>query len=242
MVLWWWSVWAGTLVVDGARWILTLDAYDEECFLLRTPTTHSSRRRNPPQLVLTGDYGLIDDVSADPLLLYVTQGSDERVVYQTRGRPSDTFRLPVQLKEQYWLCIQNSSHGPEDHHLEEPEHEDGRTRRVGLAYRLEYDHNQHDNDDDDDNNNNHHRLPQEVQSHADEWRTQSGDIHDQFRNLQSHHEYLKVRESNHRALAEHNFSAVLIWTLAEAGVVLTVACAQILYLRRFLERQNSRMY
>jgi hypothetical protein len=207
-----------------AAWFLTIPPYEEECYLLRTPSNMKASMK-----LLTGDYELIhaDDISADPLLVYVMEnasdGSGKIVWRSTPGSWNGSFRVPIKKGKSYWMCLQNSSHAP-DNAGEEPEHPDHLTRQIGFSYRVEPIVE---------------RLgPVLTREKRDEWMDHSAAVANELKTLVNHQDYMRMREADHRSLVEQTFSDVMTWTLAEASMVVFVAAGQVLYLRRFLEQKR----
>ena len=58
-------------------------------------------------------------------------------------------------------------------------------------------------------------------------------------NIRSQHDYLRTREALHRELVEQTFTKLLVWSLIEAGCVLLASAAQIMYMRRFIEKRRA---
>eukprot|EP00293_Proteomonas_sulcata_P013032 CAMPEP_0184290460 /NCGR_PEP_ID=MMETSP1049-20130417/2699_1 /TAXON_ID=77928 /ORGANISM="Proteomonas sulcata, Strain CCMP704" /LENGTH=195 /DNA_ID=CAMNT_0026597617 /DNA_START=26 /DNA_END=613 /DNA_ORIENTATION=- len=56
--------------------------------------------------------------------------------------------------------------------------------------------------------------------------------------IQSEQEYMRMRERAHRNTSESTNSRVLIWSLIEAGALILMSGAQIIYLRRFFEQKT----
>jgi len=56
--------------------------------------------------------------------------------------------------------------------------------------------------------------------------------------LMDHQDYMRVRESVHRDLAEATFRRVIRWTLLEALVLICVSGGQVIYLKKFFEQRR----
>jgi emp24/gp25L/p24 family/GOLD len=207
-----------------AAWTLTIPPYEEECFLLKTPSSMKTTN------LLVGDYEMIDDggtgVSAEPLLVYVMEaGKDEKILW--RSKPADasgSFRVPITgVSRGYWMCLQNSNHAP-DNHQDEKEHPDHVTRMIGFNFRVE----------------SIHEKPAPLvftDQQQDEWKEKSGAVEQEMRTLVNHHDYMRMREANHRSVVESTFASTLLWTMLELGLAILVAAGQVMYFRRFLERK-----
>jgi len=194
---------------------MELSPYEEACFVLRT---HDKTR------LLTGNYEMLNpNLSPDPLLVYIME--NDKVVWHSKpGHSFDTFHAKCQKDKKYWLCIQNSSHGPLSEG-QEPRHPDEETRKVGFNYRM-------------------HAEPKAVAAEWDsdkseEWMDISMEIADDLSDMEDHIGYNKRREADHRSLVEKTFSDVLLWTLMEAAMVVLSALGQVLFYRRYLEKKQT---
>jgi emp24/gp25L/p24 family/GOLD len=208
-----------------AVWTLTIPPYDEECFLIKTPSTMKSMK------MLVGDYEMIDEggqgLSSEPLLVYVMEArKHDKIVWRSPPLAAyGSFRVPISPGNTgYWICLQNTKHGP-DNREEEPEHPDHRARVIGFSYRLErFDEKP---------------APLVFTEHTQyEWMEKSRAVEDELRVLVHHHDYMRIREADHRSVVEQTFESTLRWTLAEAAMVFLVAAGQVVYFRRFLERKS----
>jgi hypothetical protein len=206
-----------------AAWILTIPPYEEECFLVRTPSAMKTTK------LLTGDFELIEDnngVNADPLLVYVMEATrEEKILWRSSpGAARGAFKVTVSGNKGYWICLQNSSHAP-DNEEEEQEHPDHVTRQVGLTFKVKQ----------------IHEKPAPLvfsPNNSDEWMAKSAEVTSELQTLVNHQDYMRVRESIHRSIVEATFTATMVWTLIEAGMVTLVAAGQVFYLRRFLENKR----
>jgi emp24/gp25L/p24 family/GOLD len=216
--------------VRAIPWIVTMDPYEDACFLYRGPSTAKSSFGK----VLAGDYELFGDtrtgdkVSAQPLLVYIMENSkQEGIVWRSQpGASHGTFRIPMSQNIGYWFCVQNSDHGP-DNMEPEGEHPDHIARTVGFEVRVES------------------MVPSVkpvpalfTTDHSDEWQARSDEVQEELRAMMHHRDYMRIREADHRALVEKTFASTLTWTLMEAVVVVVMAIGQIFYFRRFLERKT----
>ena len=207
-----------------AIWVLKIPPYEEECFLLKTPSSTTEMK------LLTGNYEMMDDegISSDPLLVYIMEsGKNGKIVWRSRtGEPSGSFRVPITVSLRgYWMCLQNSSHGP-DNTSQEPEHPDHVTRSIGFSFRVE---------------SLHENKPAPLiftDEQQYEWTEKSEQIEHELHMLVNHHDYMRMREADHRAVVEKTFADTLRWTLLEVSMVVIVAVGQVMYFRRFLERKT----
>jgi hypothetical protein len=229
-------LYVSTFPTTHASWILTIAPEDEECFLIRTPASWEGK-----EPLLVGDYELIDDhqYEANPLLVYVMR-NDDTVLYQSdASRPRDSFHVPLAASTRYWMCLQNSLHHPlpsaqqqqqqGDADGDSTDHPDHLPRQVGFHYQIVLGKLRRD------------RATSLVDAHEQSavWMQYAGTLDQQLGDLVRHHEYMRVRESQHRNVTEKTFTEVLVWTLAEAGCVFLVALGQVWYFRRFLEKRPS---
>lgn len=182
--------------------------------------------------LLVGDYEMIEDydtdMSAEPLLAYIMEAGKDNDNIIWRSKPGDaraSFRVPISgTTRGYWICLQNSSHGP-DNHGEEPEHPDHKIRLVGFSFRVV----------------DLHERPAPLvftNEHGEEWLDKSGAVEHEMRILENHQEYMRIREENHRAVVEATFGSTLAWTITEAVIVVAMAVGQVMYFRGFLERKT----
>lgn len=181
--------------------------------------------------LLTGDYEMITDegLSSDPLLVYIMEsGKNGKILWRSsKGEPSGSFRVPISgTLRGYWLCMQNSSHGPDDT-SQEPEHPDHVTRSIGFSFRVE----------------SLYEMPAPLplvftDQQLEEWKEKSEAVQFEMQTLVNHHDYMRMRESDHRAVVEKTFVETLRWTLLEVSMVVLVAAGQVMYFRRFLERKT----
>ena len=210
------------LEIAQSAWTLDIAPYEEACFVIRN-SGNSNR-------LLTGNYEMLNaELSAEPLLVYIMEV--ERVVWHSKANtPSDSFHAQLKPNLKYWLCLQNSSHGPLAKG-NEPDHMDELERKVGFNYRIQKDPTQAPKLGEDWND-----------EKTEEWmevaREVSEDLHDYY----DHFDYVKKREADHRSLVEKTFSDILLWTLVEASIVVMSALGQVFFYRRYLEKQQHSYY
>jgi emp24/gp25L/p24 family/GOLD len=73
------------------------------------------------------------------------------------------------------------------------------------------------------------------------WQTQAILLEDVMTHLKDHQEYMRAREMNHRNMAEKTFTETLTYTLMEVTALCMIAMAQVLYIRRYLEKKRYGM-
>lgn len=56
--------------------------------------------------------------------------------------------------------------------------------------------------------------------------------------MSDHQEYMRERENKHRILAGLTFHTVMQWTILEAIILILIAFAQVLYLKKFFEQRR----
>lgn len=67
--------------------------------------------------------------------------------------------------------------------------------------------------------------------------TASG-IDQDWQNLLDHYDFLRNREGAHTEMIQQIFSRLVRWTIIEAVLVISMAVAQVLYLRKFFEQRR----
>jgi hypothetical protein len=213
-----------TVVSPVAGFILTIAPYEEECFLIRTHNWKKSDVR-----LLQGHYQILSDPAdrtPDTVQMFVMNDEDTVFFQSQPGKINDVYQISVGPNQKYWLCFQNDAY----HHYGEVEmsqdkHPDDKDRQVGFGYRIQ-------------------TLAQkaadvsELDSHVVQWGQISNDMMLATQHLLQHFEYMRGRESNHRATVEKTFSDIFRSALAEAVMVMLVAVGQVVYFRRFLETKR----
>jgi hypothetical protein len=63
-------------------------------------------------------------------------------------------------------------------------------------------------------------------------------IDQDWQNLLDHYDFLRNREGAHTELIQGIFQRLLRWTIIEAGLVIFMAVAQVMYLRKFFEQRR----
>merc|ERR1711971_853861 len=64
------------------------------------------------------------------------------------------------------------------------------------------------------------------------------EIHDDWRNLLDHFDFLRNREAVHMKVTNQIENRVMFWSLIEAGLVVSMSVGQVLYWRRFFEQRR----
>jgi hypothetical protein len=202
-------------------WTMEIGAYDEACFVVRTS--------GKPRL-LTGNYAMLDPLlSAEPLLVYIME--EEKVVWHSKpNSPFDAFHVTMLVGLKYWLCLQNTSHGPL-HEGDEPDHMDELPRKVGFNYRISADPSKM-------------QIPKigeglGLDQKTEDWIDVSSDINDDLKDYYDHFDYAKRREADHRTMVEQTFTDIFTWTVLEAGMVIMSAVGQVFFYRRYLEKKRT---
>ena len=199
-----------------------IDPYLDECFLRHTPKTTEAR------LFISGNYEMGDEtnLSAEPILVYVMDGTTDEILFQSRpGMQRGNFRAAVHPSQKYWLCVQNSAHGPNSE--EDGEHPDHQPRTVGFRYRLEMVSDA--------------SVGDPLDPHAQKlstWLVHAGGVNRELQVLMDHFAFSKRREADQREMVESTFSEIMTWTVVEALAVCGVALGQVFYFRMFLEMKR----
>lgn len=199
----------------NASFIMKLESGQEECFSLRVPGKTPS--------YITGDFEwLDDDLSPDPTFV-ILQDEDMEPVYESPdGASEGTFTYLG--TGTYHLCLSNGAIGGDDIAPDS----DGETRHVGFNFRVR-------------------PQPPEMgggdQQGADDEKTArilkvTGELMDGIQFLEDHHSNWRAREAAHKKVSLAIHKRVLMWTLAEAFVLIVISCGQVIYLRKFFERKR----
>jgi len=181
-----------------------------------------------------GNYDLLDDkLSADPLSVVAMELDTGKTHYRSpTGQSNSFFSLynPGTNKPQgnfvptnrYQICIQNGliQQHPNQKHWKRKQ--DKFDRNVGLNIRVQP------------------KPPTITQmdtasrgmvKHADK-------MTHTLNFLYNHYENRKFRESYHRSVVESVFTELMLWLIAEAGILIVLAVGQIYYLRRYFNKKR----
>ena len=201
---------------------LTIGPYEEACFLVRDTAGNTPK-------ILSVNYELIGPprISAEPLLVYVML-NDKVVWHSQPNTPYDRFHMPLEKgeKKRYWVCLQNSSHGPNSVG-EEEDHPDEQSRVVGFTFRV---HAKQQRKKD---------GTEEYKEKFYDWIDKAEDISEDLQDFYDHFEYLKRREADHRNIVEGTFESCLDWVVLEAIIVIIIAALQVIFYRYFIEKKQK---
>jgi hypothetical protein len=165
---------------------------------------------------------LDDELSADPLMVILQDSNGDTVWHSEHGHSEGTFLLETE-GGRYSLCIINGLEGGDDMAA----NNDGMPRTVGFALRvtpLQFALRPGEDGAED--------------LHTSELLSASTKLMEGFRTMEDHQIYLRNREIQHRNLVEKTFQRVVMWTIIEAFVLITVATGQVTYLKKFFERRS----
>jgi hypothetical protein len=212
------------IIAPVTGFILTIAPYEEECFLIRTHNWKKSEVR-----LLQGHYQILSDPAdrtPDTVHMFVMDDNDTVFFQSQQGKINDAYQIAVGPNQKYWLCVQNDSfHHYGDIQMSQDKHPDDKDRQVGFGYRIQ-------------------TMAQkaadvtDLNTHLLQWGQISNDMMVATQHLKEHFEYMRVRESDHRATVEKTFSDIFMSAVAEAIMVLVVAVGQVFYFRRFLETKR----
>ena len=197
-----------------AAFIVTVPPQDENCFIVRARATGLA--------TLRGNFDSLDD-DRNPLQLSVVvlQTNNQKVLYRSPPQAREgTFKVQLEPQQRVAICVQNGL-AMRRRRATKRTFTDGLDRTVGLSYTVEA-----------------RREAEELQSQNAKLIQGAMDLTRKLGDLINHHEYMRAREAKHREVVEETFSQLLRWILLEGTVVICMACAQVLYLRRFLERRR----
>jgi emp24/gp25L/p24 family/GOLD len=94
------------------------------------------------------------------------------------------------------------------------------------------------------NNNNNNTTTDSAENNdvhsqmTSSWQSQAIMLEDVMTHLKDHQDYMRQREINHRNMAEKTFTDTLTFTLVEVTALCCIAVAQVLYIRRYLEKKQ----
>ncbi len=199
-----------------------------------------------------------DELSMDPITVVLFDYESEKVIWHSKPGSSEGAFALVNVGK-FHICFGNGSDGyggkngkkgsrEEIHRLMKLqghpkaqdddfnyENTDGYDRIIGFQIRVEpLEGTRMDS------------LQKEKTQSAEDLATKqtmkladlSYQLRDRMELLLDHQEYLKGRESYHRNIVEQTFTMVMKWTLFEALILISVACAQVFYLKRFFETKR----
>jgi hypothetical protein len=63
-------------------------------------------------------------------------------------------------------------------------------------------------------------------------------VNSKLTNFRAHYDYMRTREASHRELSEQTFTKLIWWSLLEATAVCLSAGAQIMLMKRFVEKRR----
>jgi hypothetical protein len=193
-----------------ASFVLTVPHNDESCVVIRVPSDAPS--------VVSGNFDCLDDsLSPNPVSVLLLDSDLNQLYKSKRGLSEDLFELQVnsdsdKKQSRLSLCVQNGIHHKSRDKLD---------RSVGVNVRVS-------------------SIPKAelLQEEGAMLLSFSQSISNKLYDLQNHMDYMRARESAHREVAEQTYTYVVRWTVLEAIVLVCVAAAQILYLRKFFETKR----
>lgn len=198
----------------NAAYIVKVPAKDEECFSVSYPNSAAT---------VWGNYEhLDDDRSSSPLSLVIIDDSTERTLFRSRrGDGEGNFKIDMRKDQRVSICVQNGIVTTGRRKTPQPKRHDGLERNVGLQFAVEA-----------------RNEKIELANQNDKLVNAAEGLKREISNLQSHHEYMRTRESMHRTIVETTFTQLSFWALIESATVILVAAGQVLYFRRFLEKRR----
>lgn len=158
-----------------------------------------------------------------PFPKVILQDSNGDTIWHSEHGQSEATFLFEAEGGRYSLCIINGLEGGDDMAA----NNDGMPRTVGFALRvtpLQF-----------------AVRPGELGAEdliSSELISASTKLMEGFSTMEDHQIYLRNREIQHRNLVEKTFQRVVMWTIIEAFVLITVATGQVTYLKKFFERRS----
>ena len=209
-----------------AAYVFKVDPSDEECFSVASVKGG----------VIYGDWEMLDyDLSPNPLSIVITNAEATKRKHKSRrGVREGSFKVEVDTKELVYICIENgivisNSNGDEQENNggtkykgQNPKYQsDDLPRTVGLDFIVE-----------------EKDFNAELHQDYSGILTMATGLTRELGKLRSHHEYMRSREAKHRDIVERTYTKLLLWVFLQCAGVLGMAVAQVMYLRRFLERRR----
>ena len=200
-----------------AAYILKVEPNDEECIsiiALRNST-------------IFGDWELLDDdLRSEPVSIVVTNADATERKYRSRRRArSGDFKVEIEGKGITYICVENGivlNQDEKDSDTKKSKYAaDEFPRTVGFDFDVE-----------------EINVNKELHDGYRGIFDMASGLTRELGKLRSHHEYMRTREAKHREIVEKTFSKLMIWVLMQCGGVTLLAVAQVMYLRRFLEKKR----
>lgn len=238
---------AQSIVASLAVMSVNVPPNDEICFAFKTIGKEACR--------ISGNYEVYDDdLEMDPINVVLFDYESEKVIwYSHKGASHGDFNIVNTGK--YHLCFSNghegftasSAHEEREklmklHAHPKPKEDinvyenlDGYERRIGFQIRVEPVEG-----------TKLHEMQQSKMASPQEVVAEQTmriedltyDLKDKMDLLLDHQEYIKGRELYHRHIVEQTFTMVMRWTILEATILIAVASAQVMYLKRFFETKR----
>lgn len=204
------------LFASSLSYIVELKPHDEDCIQIR-PGTNSQRQ-------LDGSY---EHLTPGPAELLVLENYDVIMRFQSSR---DQFSIPLKPSRRYSVCAQSTQPLADDGRVATPLLLLDPSATQSIAISLQMSKQQQPQQQ---------RLIVDVDTHTLVWNSKSRNVAQGLQSLVQHHQFIKMREADHRNVTEGTFAAILLWTLIEAAMVLTVAVGQVLIFQRYLERKRG---
>ena len=167
-------------------------------------------------LLCSGNYDVLeDDESAEDISVKLLDERQRVLWNSVPGESEGTFELHVNKGGRFSLCLQNDG-----------DEEDG-DRTVGFALRVRGRSRALGDEEVGPDGEKALELISWAEELTEEWDT-----------LLDHYDYLRSREAVHEELSDKIFKRVMRWTLVEAALLITIACAQVMYFRAFFEKRR----
>jgi hypothetical protein len=188
------------------------------CFLLLplSATHFLLKCHSSPILFCSGNYDVLEDDESAEDVSVTLKDERQRVLWKSvPGESEGTFELHVNKGGRFSLCLLNNG-----------DKEDGE-RTVGFALRVRGRSRALGDKEQGPDGEKALELISWAEELTEEWHT-----------LLDHYDYLRSREAVHEELGDKIFKRVMRWTLVEAGLLVTIACAQVMYFRAFFEKRR----
>ena len=199
-----------------AAYVVSVPPHDEECFVISSPGAAGG--------TLRGNFDhLSDEKSSEPVSVVIIDDKEEHVLFRSRRRASEgIFQISLKPDQKVNLCLQNGIvTAGRGRKTKSARAHDGEDRVIGFEFSVQV------------KNEN-----KEVHSQNGKNEAAAFELHRGLLNLVNHHQYMRVREGQHREIVEKTFGQLMWWVIIEGILVVAIAGVQILYFKNFLERRR----
>ena len=168
--------------------------------------------RVPFHSTIHGSYNILEGHLPFEQIAVILTNEAGKVLYRSRyGKDHGSFEIAQVETKRFQICVQNAVK------IKRKKFDD-ENRHVGLTIEVDLPSSEHFDDK------------------TNDLMTYSHKVYSAVSDMRGHFEFRKFREKKHRQIVEDIFSDLLLWTIAQASVVVVLAVAQILYLKRSVSK------